>query len=406
MNNWKLHRLIRFSNFRILLIFFIISSCIEPFEGSFENFEDTLVVNAVLTNENTKQEIQLARSYKFDEDGPSAEQNAYVTITDADGFVREFEEVSPGVYNSFNEFAAVIDNSYYLTIRTEDGKLYRSDSMQLPKANTQIDQLYAERLTNEKGVDGLGIFIDTFDPTKSSNFYRYEFIETYKIIAPFWTPFDRVLLFETAPRTPDDQFAGPEFGTVLREQEERLCYGTGTSKTIDVINTSNLSEDRLSRHEIRFISNDDYILTYRYSILVRQYIQSPKAFEYFEILKGLSQSSTDLFSEDQPGFLTGNIFAIEDKNENVAGFFEVVTVDEKRIFFNYEDYFPGEALPPYFIECEPYSAGNRLEEAKIVKDKSGVFYDDVPGAGVRMVQRPCGDCTVLGSNKKPKFWID
>lgn len=404
MNYLKSHEPIKLWVIVTLLVLFIISSCIEPYEGSFDRFEDTLVVNAVLTNENTKHEIQLARSYEFGEDGPTPEQNAIVTITDADGLIFEFEELYPGIYTSLNAFAAVINNSYFLSISTEDGKSYRSDSMQLPKANTQIDQLYAERTTNDEGVEGLGMFVDTFDPTKSSNYYRYEFIETYKIIAPFWTSFDRILLWETTPRTPDDNFAGPTFGTVLREQEERLCFGTDTSKGINLINTSNLSEDRLSRHEIRFISHDNYILTHRYSILVRQYIQSPRAFEYYEILKGLSQSSTDLFSEDQPGFLAGNIFAIEDAKENVAGFFEVATIDEKRIFFNYEDYFPGEELPPYYIDCVPYFAGNSIDEANIVKDKSGVYYDNL--GGVRMVQRPCGDCTALGSNKRPKFWVD
>ena len=382
------------------------NSCIEPYEGSFDLFEDTLVVNAILTNEYKKQEIQLARSYEFGENGPVPERNAYVTITDANGLIFEFEEVEPGSYISLNTFAADIDNSYFLSIRTEDEKSYRSENMELPKATTKLDKLYVERTANDKGVDGLKIFVDAFDPAKSSNYYRYKFIETYKIIAPFWTPYDRVLLFETAPRTPDDQFAGPEFGTVLREREERLCYGTGTSKTINLIKTSNLSEDRISRHEVRFIAHDNYIITYRYSILVRQYIQSAKAFEYYEVLKGLSQSSTDLFSEDQPGFLTGNIFSIEDEKENVAGFFEVATIDEKRIFFNYEDYFPGEALPPYFIECVPYSISNRFEEAKIIKDKTGVFYDNRPGFDLRVVQRPCGDCTVLGSNKKPDFWIE
>ena len=346
-----------FSNVVTILVLVIMNSCIEPYEGSFDLFEDTLVVNAILTNEYKKQEIQLARSYEFGENGPVPERNAYVTITDANGLIFEFEEVEPGSYISLNTFAADIDNSYFLSIRTEDEKSYRSENMELPKATTKLDKLYVERTANDKGVDGLKIFVDAFDPAKSSNYYRYKFIETYKIIAPFWTPYDRVLLFETAPRTPDDQFAGPEFGTVLREREERLCYGTGTSKTINLIKTSNLSEDRISRHEVRFIAHDNYIITYRYSILVRQYIQSAKAFEYYEVLKGLSQSSTDLFSEDQPGFLTGNIFAVENTKENVAGYFEVATIDEKRIFFNYEDYFPGETLPPYFIECVPYWKG-------------------------------------------------
>ena len=397
MNYLKPHISNRFLSVIALLGLLLINSCIEPYEGSFGGFDDTLVVNAILTNENKKHEIQLARSYQFDEDGPTPEQNAVVTITDSNDSVIEFQEISPGTYASLIEFAAVTNNSYFLSVTTEEGKSYRSDNMELPKAKTQIDQLYAERITNDNGVDGMGIFVDTFDPTKSSNYYRYEFLETYKIIAPLWSPRDIVLLYETV-------FDGPYFEVILREQEERLCYGTDSSKTIDVINTSNLSEDRLSSYRVHFVPSDSYTLTYRYSILVRQYIQSPSAFEYYAVLKGLSQSSTDLFSEDQPGFLAGNIFAIDDAKENVAGFFEVATVDEKRIFFNYEDFYEGEELPPYYISCEPYVVSSDDDLAKQIKGQTGVFYDT--NGGTRLVSRPCGDCTALGSNKKPEFWVD
>jgi hypothetical protein len=143
------------------------------------------------------------------------------------------------------------------------------------------------------------------------------------------------------------------------------------------------------------------MLSHRYSILVKQFVQSPEAYAYYETLKGLTQSSTDIFSEDQPGFLAGNISALDDPNENVAGFFEVATVDEKRIFFNYEDFFPGEELPPYILNCVPtISSGEDL--ARTLENNTHVFYDI--NGGIRTVPRECGDCTALGSNKIPDFW--
>jgi Domain of unknown function (DUF4249) len=378
-----------------LAFLFAFLGCTEPFQGTVGDFENVLVVNTVITNETKRQEVQLTRSYRFEEDGPQPEENAQVSISTDDGEDFPFEEVDSGKYESLKPFAAQMEKAYHLNIITQDGRSYSSSKMYLPTETTSIDQLYAERTVNDNGDEGMGIFVDTFDASRESNYYRYDFMETYKIIAPFWSPEDVVFVIQLS--------TGPEFDVILREREERVCYDSERAKTINVINTLNLSEDRLSRYRIRFIDRDNYILSHRYSILVKQYVQSPEAYSYYEILKGLSQSSTDIFSEDQPGFLAGNIVSLEDPNENVAGFFEVATVAEKRIFFNYKDFFPGEELPPYILNCAPsISSGDNLANA--IKNETQVFYDI--NGGIRTVSRACGDCTALGSNKVPDFWIE
>ncbi|QCW98637.1 DUF4249 domain-containing protein [Aggregatimonas sangjinii] len=368
-------------------------ACTEPFEGTVEGFDDVLVVNTVITNELKRQEVLLQRSYRFEEEGPLPEEQARVILSDDEGSEYNFEEDTPGRYFSTIPFAAELNTEYTLSITTQDGKSYGSTAMTLPTEKTSIDSLYAMRTTNDNGIEGLGIFVDTYDPSGNSQYYRYDFLETYKIIAPLWSPYDVVLIIETSQ--------GPEFSVILREREEEVCYGSARPTTINLANTLNLSEDRLTQQNVRFISSDNYILSHRYSILVRQYVQSPVAFAYYEALKDLIQSS-DVFSEDQPGFLAGNLFSINDPNERVVGFFEVATVDEKRIFFDYEDFYPGEELPPYVQECT--ISNESLLDA--VKTGNGVFYGFDPNQPIRTTQRPCGDCTVLGSNKVPDFWIE
>jgi hypothetical protein len=380
-----------------MLIILAFSACIEPYDGPIGSFEDTLVVNALLTNENKKHQIRLNRSYKFDEDGPTPEENAVVSIIDGDGTIYDFEEITPGIYRAINAFAAEVFTPYYLSIQTENGNTYRSDEMELPKAETSIDDLYADRITDDNGEEGIGIYLNSYDPFKTSNYYRYEYIETFKVIAPFWSAQDAVFIIEST-------LGGVESNIILREQEERVCYGTGTSNRFDLINTSTLSEDRITQHNIRFISRNDYILRNRYSILVRQFIHSAKAFEFYETLDRLTENSTDPFSEDQPGFLAGNIFSQNETKENVAGFFDVATVAEKRIFFNWVDFFPGEEIPPYFINCEPRVATSQSDLLQLLTSGNSVFFDQ--NGGLRFVPRPCGDCTALGSNKIPEFWVD
>ena len=390
-------------------ILLLLLGCVEPYEGEVADYEDVLVVNAKLTNEITRHEVRLTRSYRFEEDGPRAESNAQVQIIGDDGSGFDFEETEPGKYLSIAAFAAQSNVAYSLSIETENGKSYMSESMGLPNA-TFIEDLYAERTTNDDGEDGIGIFVDSFDPEAQSKYYHFEFEETYKIIAPFWSAYDAVVISEGEDTS--------SLSVILREREEQVCYGTDTAKDILIQSTLGLAEDRLTRFEVRFIENDNYIITYRYSILVKQYVQNPEAYAYYETLKGLSKSSENIFSEDQPGFLGGNIFATDGSGENVAGFFEVSTVDEKRIFFNFEDFYPGEEKPPHKTAClfaAPTTSG-RLGERELfnaIYEDRLRFYDynrnptQAIGTGPFLMVRPeCGDCTVLGSNKVPDFWIE
>ena len=391
-----------------LFVMVLYYSCVEPYQGSVGSYEDVLVVNALITNENKRQEVSLTHSYRFEESGPQAENNAQVTVVSSDGDEFHFEETKPGIYLSIQPFAAQMDKDYSLLITTSNGKSYASKTMQLPVNSTHIDNVYAKRMTNSDGVEGMGIFVESFDPSGQSKYYRHDYIETYKIIAPYWSPYDVVLIGEGE--------LIDYYNVILREQEERVCYGTNKAKSIILKSTVGLNEDRLKDYNVRFINRDNYMLTYRYSILVRQYVQSPEAFSYYETLKGLSQTSDNIFSEDQPGFLAGNIYPIDNSNEHVAGYFEVATVDEKRLFFNYEDFFPGEELPPYETGCftiAPNSTGRIGERDLSILIKTGTvrFYDFNYNPGPNegeflLVSEQCGDCTTLGSNIVPDFWVE
>jgi hypothetical protein len=386
------------------LILFV--GCIEPYEGTFGDFEDVLVVNAIITNENKRQEVILTRSYQFEEDGPKAETSAQVKVLSNEGDEYIFEETEAGVYLSVNPFFAQMGKEYSMEIITGNGNLYKSTSMQLPVGSTTVDEVYAQRITNTDGTEGVGIFVNSFDPTGNSKYYRYELIETFKIIAPYWSPYDVVLLGE-------GEFQD-YYNIILREQEERICYVTNKSNNIILKSTVGLNEDRLKDYNVRFVDQDNYVLSYRYSILVKQYVQTPEAFSYYETLKGLSQTSDNIFSEDQPGYLAGNIFSLDNSNEHIAGFFEVATVDQKRLFLSYDDFFPGEEIPPYLVGCFTLapSATGRIGERELgnlVKEGNVRFYDFNNNSGQNegpflLVSPICGDCTTLGSNKIPDFW--
>ena len=392
------------------LIFFFLSilfvyACIDPIEVTFEDFESALVIEATITTEMKQQEVFLTRTFEFEDDGPLPESNALITVTDNTGNVFNFQDIGEGIYQSTEAFSAITGRTYELSITTQDGRNYGSDNV-TATAITPIGEITAERITNDLGEDGMAILVDSFDPSGNSINYRYEYEETFMIIAPDWNPMSLIR----------DPSFGNECNVILTPNitDERVCYGTDESNTIILTSTEGFEEDRVTNFMVRFINRNNFIISHRYSILVKQFVQSNEAFTFFQTLEELS-SSESLFSETQPGFLQGNVFSRDNDAERVLGFFDVSAMSSERLFFNYEDFYPNEPLPPFIVDCDPSApvianlGGCVL--LPILDSGAGVFagenQDIMQGEGpFLIVSRACGDCSVLGSAEVPEFWIE
>ncbi|HSD15410.1 MAG TPA: DUF4249 family protein, partial [Flavobacterium sp.] len=217
----------------------------------------------------------------------------------------------------------------------------------------------------------------------------------------------------------------PGFETIgfePRDLNTRTCYITKASNQILINTTSALNEDRVINFPVRFIANTDYTIAERYSIMVKQYVQSFEAFTFYKTLKDLSGSES-LLSPNQPGFFSGNLKSVSNPNEKVIGFFEVASMSSKRIFFNFDDIFPNTQVPPYPYECNEYSynsedfglnphptpeypcgsAGDGAVLRSAIRRGSLIFYNSAFPI-FTMVKPPCGDCSTFASNVVPPFW--
>ena len=122
------------------------------------------MVDARVTDELKPQEIVLSRTFRLENEGPAPEVGASVSITDDRQNEFRFSEVAEGQYISDIAFAAESGVNYQLQITTQDGKSYASSSVALPQP-VSIDNLYAEAIVNDQGEEGIGFFVDSFDPT-------------------------------------------------------------------------------------------------------------------------------------------------------------------------------------------------------------------------------------------------
>jgi hypothetical protein len=395
-----------------VLLSFGFYSCLEEIDLKTEQeFESVLVVESTITDNLSTQLVLLSKTYPLGENEPLPELNAQVRVLGDDGNTFSFQETEAGRYESVLPFAAQDGVNYKLNIIRNNGEAYFSENSTI-SGISQIDDLYVNRDFNENDLEGVSIYLDSSDPTARAQFYRYTYEETYKIIAPKYSPLD--LEYEYLYNNPDfpNEITGINYFLVTKPEQQQDCYNTVASNDIILGNTSSLTQENLEGFRVRFLSRFNTIITHRYSILVNQYVQSAEAYAYYETLKSLSDGG-DVLLQQQPGFVSGNIFSVDDPDRNIVGYFEVASLAKRRIYFNYSDLFPGEILPPYFQSCTPFAPEEvRMGPTFPLVDalEAGNKYfepnnDMVSGEGAYdMVSPICGNCTIMGNNYPPDFW--
>jgi len=408
-----------------------------------EEQEPALVVEAVLTDELITQKVYLSRSsLRLDletdtvynpyiplgsrpVDSIDMEGGATVRVLGDNGVEFNFTEGEEGTYLSNQPFALEMGVDYTLEIETSNGREYVSDPLSV-QGKSQLTNVYAEKAISDTGIEGVAIYVDSEPQQGNTQFYRYTYEETYKIVAPYWATRDFKLTDYDPCALP-----APTYNLELlpREVENRVCYNTVPSTSIEQLSTSGNPESNISKHMLRFIGKDNFIISERYSILVQQQVQSADAYSFYETLKELSQSD-NVFSQIQPGPLYANVQRKDGTSEDVLGHVDAVGVSDMRLFFNFDDFFPEEELPSFPFDCNftsipeshpsycaQFPEPNPCPESVIERVNNGTityfapYNEDLapnatcPGPYI-VVPRICGDCTLLGDNVEPDFWVE
>ena len=422
-----------------------LNSCVEELDlevtGQNE-LPNILIVEAVITDEFKFQEVRLSKmdslldlrvERAFNQFAPGSsqnegdvdlvryEENASVSISVSDGNQIIFVEGAPGTYISGQPFQVEEGLEYELRIKTADNREFVSKPMKI-EGKSSIENVYAEKVTLSDGGKGIEIFVDSSPINGDAGNLRFRFDETYKIIAPNWSPFQYIL-------TDYDPCAIPvvyDLDLVRRTEEARVCYTTVTSNNVILNNKDVNADGRLEQFSIHALGQNNFKISHRYSILVNQLVTSAESYGFYEKLKNFSENG-NVFSQVQPGFLEGNISSTDGRQGTVIGFFDVASVSQKRLFFDYDDFFPDAELPDYPINCTLQSTpeshvsycfqgliSNPCPQSVIER----VFLDNITYVGANdnnigtcpgphvFVSKPCGDCRLLGSNEVPEFWIE
>lgn len=382
-----------------ILWFFL--ACVEPYEPTTETFESAIIVEGIITSEFKNQEIKLSQAYALEVDTISYINGAQIEVFLSTGENFNFQNTENGIYKSVVPFKAEEGVGYHLEIQA-NGKLYKSGE-EMISGDNNLENASAERALNDDGELGVAIFAETH-AGDDSKFFRYTYEETYKIVSPFTS--DKKFIMN------EEGFA--ELVDVPEDEEREICYNTLKSKKGILNDRTYLSQDD-QKVLIKFLDVNDKKIFTRYSILVKQNVISSEAYRYFRTLDELSNSES-IFSQNQPGFLAGNIYQIDNPNAKVVGYFAVSKEAEKRIFFSFEDIFSPDDKPDPTDDCvivaplpqqpgdyDTYVSSGQLQYLGYAPPSGDPFK---PNGPYNLVSTRCIDCKVLGTPEKPEFWIE
>ena len=392
---------------RYIIIFWVMTflsarllvQCIDPIEIDIPEQEPLLIVDGLISDQAGPYTVKLSNSNPLNQQGFNPVVGAQISIEEEGGAKVPLSEVDAGIYQTDSaSISGKAGKRYRIEIALSPDRNYQSNWIML-KAAPAIGNIYYEfdfLPEAEIPVRGARIFLDTQDPENKTQFYRWEWEDTWMHIAPFASG----LIFVGNDSTAD-------------VEAKAVCYNNSRSHSILLATSVNNSEDVISKYPISTVSAFGSQLRYRYSLLVKQYALNEEEYLFWKKLKEANEESGGLY-ERQPQSTTGNITRIENPDEPVLGYFSVSGYSEKRIFIERDD-LPRDAIvgeqyiQDCFVKSDTLYKGLQSETDVFEALSTGsVFFNflrDPDIVGWIIATPDCADCTESGGTTiKPDFW--
>lgn len=398
----------------ILSLGFLITilTCIDPYVPELEKYENILVVEGMITDENSSYVVRLSKTLKDLDAEPSAIVDATVFISDNAGSECKLKHISGGEYRTDSTFfRGIAGRSYVLHIITNEGAEYVSDQctmMDVPEIDSIWFKKDLEFVNNgSEANEGLQIYLKS-KKGDINRYYRWSFDETWLFKVP--TAKKAIYIDEK---------------TILMTTDfNEYCWKSKKSDAIIINSVYSEASDRIGYQPICFIASDrSDRLMIKYSINVKQYSISKNEFDFWENMKKINESGSDIFAS-QPFTVTSNIHNKNDPSERVLGYFQVSSVTQKRINLTFNDIIKLD-LPLYHYPCERIEASPKdhpwnkfvppptFDELNEIFVSLGYYFVEPKYFhGTLLLDqlvfaRPvCADCELSGSGVEPDFWKD
>ena len=365
----------------------LLAGCVDPYSPDVVATPPNYLVVDGFLNARGITTITLSRTYAVAaKTAPPTESRAVVYIEEEGGTRIPLPETTTrGTYASAG---AVLNPAkrYRLSITLQGGKSYASDYVPV-KITPVIDNL-TWRATNS----GFNAFVTSHDASNNTQYYRWEYEETWEIS----TPYD-----------PEVEYVNRAIRPIV-VRYPRICWSTVRNNSIEISKTTGLIQDLVSDYPVRNLPTYSPRLYRRYSILVQQHALTRQEYEYWDLLRKNTEKIGTLF-DPQPSQLTGNVHCLSNPDDLALGYIGAQSVTEKRIIVSrselprdwpvlsgYEDCIPADTV--FLADLEPgFGRGLQLPIDPAYNPAGKVI-------GYRAAVPDCIDCRKRGSAVKPSFW--
>lgn len=404
----------RLKSLTILFITAALCTCVDPYNPKISSHESFLVVEGLITDENASYEVKLSRTMQSAESIPEKVSDASIFITDENGDKTILNNAGNGLYKTDSTvFNGATGKTYTLHISTSNGSEYTSEPcLMLPVPD--IDSVYYEKdeelISNQSETrKGIKIYLDSKEGDENNQYFRWEFVETWKFRVPFPKKYNYI---DSATIIPVD---------VVNE----FCWKQQKSSEILVKSFSPGQAHIIKKEPLCFIASDKSDrLSIQYSILVKQYSISKKVSDFWDNLKQVNEGGGNIF-DPQPFPVISNISNVNDPADRVLGYFQVSGMKQKRIFIPFSE-IVGLDLPFFQPDCKriavspadyppppmrPPMTWDQIYNMFVFSPKYA-FIEPMYESGSQVLTKLvftspfCADCALTGTVKKPDFWID
>lgn len=376
---------------RIIILFALAVfgfSCVEEFQPELDEFENLLVIDGGITNEEGPYTIKLSNSSGLDIINVEPVTGAEVVIFEQNGIAETLTETEAGVYQTaIGGIQGTPGRKYRLQVKV-NGNTYESD-YELLKTPTTIESV--EPVVEHKAfpdapevVPGYQFYVNSGASPYPEDYYLWTQEGTYKYKS-------NLLIYYV-------------YEGVLRDFEDpdslKTCYRTYRVGEVFTTNTENLTTPIVVDQPLHFLAAVDRKLTHRYTMLTKQYSISKEAYQFWHSIEQQTANLGSLYAA-QPYQIRGNLKNVNDPDEPVLGYFLVAGVSENRVFVD-----PVPGVDIFFEDC----ALDYLAYGLIFftgPSEWPIYVTQGEGGGRALSTPGCMDCRVLGGVlDPPDFWIE
>lgn len=358
-----------------------LANCKVPYDPPIKSSANNYLVVEGYMNGNGPTNIKISHTRNITSADTAArisETGAHVELQDQANNSYPLSEAGNGNYTG--NFFLYSGNSYRLHIKTTSNKEYVSDFVPF-KQSPPIDQVG----WNLKD-GGVQIFVNTHDSQNKTNFYRWNYQETWEFHSQYYSML---------------KYNAPETTVVARTTSVYQCWGSQNSTNILLGSSAKLKEDVIHAAPILYIPNHDKRISVLYSILITQYALDSSGYNYWNAMKGNTENVGSIF-DPQPNLTRGNIQCISDPSETVIGYIGAGNMVQQRLFIQNSELPAGWNL---FPNCLEHTVPNIKDSLLFYfSNNSFIPYSQDFTGGYLSASGRCVDCTLTGSPVKPTFW--